>query len=569
MTGQTSSSHAHRVGLLVVHGIGEKKRFETADALARSLAGTLAARDKAPRFALIDRTSQRTAEELVCPSANPSDSPYEIVVAGDAGGRTHIHIHEVWWADLGVSDSLSDQGRFWIWALGQWRARINRVTHLAGGSNTDLLMVGPKFARQVSTDSEAPRRSIFWVRLLLAAWGVAAFLTFFSWNVVKQVLSWISPYIGSSSLITQYVGHVRVYTQDQPPGGGSLVDVGQPWRATIRRRMVAECVAMAERDYDRWYLLGHSQGSVLAFNAVQETEWCLPNYLQPAQAERLRKTALWTHAPYIPPPHSHAPDLDHMMPRRPVWLERDEGVSREHLFARFRGLLTYGSPLDKFATLWPRIVSLNKQRDVFPHQADWVNLWDATDPIGACLTAFSDPDTAWPKGGPANVHVRASPLFLYSHIRYLQPERATAQRDTNALLDEVLPASGDPPGLRQAFLKLPGGRDAQLGRQALAKFEVAVLAVALALGAGLLAYAAKGLVGALFAQLPAPAPVLWQETVAAVAHLFGHGYFGAVRFVVALAVATVVACGFIRWVLEPGVAVPPTRPSASVTPPAP
>ena len=213
-------------------------------------------------------------------SADPSDSPYEIVVVDGAGTQTHIHIHEVWWADLGVSESLLDQIQFWIWALGQWGARINRVTHLAGAaSNTDLLMIGPKFEHQKSTEDVAPTPSVVQVRLLLAAWGVAAFLTFFSWNVVKQVLSWISPYIGSSSLITQYVGHVRIFTQDQPVGGGSLIDVGQPWRATIRRRMVAEFVAMAERNYGRWYLLGHSQGSVLAFNAIQETEWCLPNYL--------------------------------------------------------------------------------------------------------------------------------------------------------------------------------------------------------------------------------------------------------------------------------------------------
>ena len=121
-------------------------------------------------------------------------------------------------------------------------------------------MVGPKFSEQGSTADFAPGLRIVRARALLFLWGVAAFLTYFSWNVVKQVLSWISSYIGSSSLITDYVGHVRIYTQTPPLGGGSLVDVGQPWRATIRRRMIVEFVAMAERGYDRWYLLAHSQG---------------------------------------------------------------------------------------------------------------------------------------------------------------------------------------------------------------------------------------------------------------------------------------------------------------------
>ena len=560
MTGGTSSSNVRRVGLLVAHGIGEQKRFETASALARSLAGTLTTRDKAPKFSLIDRSGARTTGELACPSPDPADAPYEIVVAGAGGAQTHIHIHEVWWSDIGDSDSFWDQVQFWIWALGQWAARIVRVTHDASGaSNTNLLMVGPKFPDQGSTEDYAPPLWRFRVSFQLFLWGVAAFLTFFSWNVVKQVLSWISPYIGSSSLITQYVGHVRTYTQDQPVGGGSLMDVGKPWRATIRRRMIAELVAMSERGYDSWYLLAHSQGSVLAFNAIHETEWCLPNYLLPRQVERLRKTALWTRTPYLPDP-SVKPRLDRMMPRRPLWLADDEGIARREVFARFGGLLTYGSPLNKFATLWPRIVCLNKQRDVFPEGAAWVNLWDACDPIGASLTAFSDPEFAWPAGGPQNVHVRANPLFLYSHICYLKPAAANARCDTTALLDVILPEPGNVADLREAFVSLPGALDAQSGRQWLARLQFMALEIALALGAGLLAYMAKGLVGSLFEKLPQGVKHMCQE-IGTVASLGLGGYCGAVAFVVVLAIATVAGCGYYRWLREPEPPEAPTRKS--------
>lgn len=561
MTSGTSTSNVQRVGLLVVHGIGEQKRFETAAALARSLAGTLAARDHPPKFSLIDRSGARLPGELACPSADASDAPNEIIVAGAAGAQTHIHIHEVWWSDIGASDSFGEQVQFWIWALGQWFARIVRVTrYVSGPSNTNLLMVGPKFPLQNSTEDYAPPLSQLWFRFLLFLWGVAAFLTFFSWNVVKQVLSWLSPYIGSSSLITQYVGHVRTYTQDQPVGGGSLVDVGKPWRATIRRRMIAELVAMSERGYDRWYLLAHSQGSVLAFNAIQETEWCLPNYLQPTQVERLRKTALWTRTPYLPD-HSMKPRLDHMMPQRPVWLADDEGLARRNLFARVGGMLTYGSPLNKFAALWPRIVCLNKQRDVFPAAAGWVNLWDAADPIGACLTAFSDPDYAWPIGGPQNIHVRASPLFLYAHICYLKPAAANARCDTSALLDVILPAAGNPGGLCKSFLTLPGALDAQTGRVWLARLQFVALELALALGAGLLAYMAKGVVGSLFDKLPQGVKDLWEEIGNAAASLGISGYCGAVVFVAVLAIVTVGGCGYYRWINEPKPRDPPQHKS--------
>jgi hypothetical protein len=568
-----TAGKVERVGLLVVHGIGQQQRFETAEALARSLGGTLAARDPAPRLHMIDRTGDRKPEELACPSADPGDSPYEIVVAGDGGRQTHIHVHEVWWADLGVSDSLFEQIRFWVWALGQWWACIERVTHFKDrASNTDLLMVGPKFEGQSTTEDYAPRVWMNWFRVLLFLWGLAAFLTFFSWNLVKQVMSWLSPFIGSSSLITDYVGHVRIYTQNQPPGGGGLEDVGQPWRATIRRRMIAEFVAMAERGYDRWYLLGHSQGSVLAFNAVQETEWCLPNYLEPEHASRLRAGPLWTHAPSKPDP-AQPPRLDRMMPRRPVWLEKDEGVSRAALFQRFRGLVTYGSPLDKFATLWPRIVCINKQRDVFPDEAAWINLWDAADPIGASLKGFSDPAYASPGRGPLNIRVRANWLFLYAHICYFKAEDVKRRQETSALLEDVLPASGQPRGLREPFLGIAGHDDPQTLRHGFARFQAVTLGLGLALGGGALAYAAKGLLPTLdgssvpgaagplrralddlvrLASIPYDVVDSGLRTIQGylVGAAYGYGYADATAFVVTMALAVVVACGVYRRFAE-------------------
>ena len=571
-----TSTKPQRIGVLVVHGIGEQKRFETAAALARSLAGTLAARDRPHGFSLIDRTRERTVEELALPSKDPRDSPFEIMVSCADASQAHIHIHEVWWADLGVSDGLIDQVQFWLWALGQWLARIDRVSHLGRGlSNTVDLMVGPQFDRRRPPEDYAPPHFIAWVRLRLFLWGVAAFLTFFSWNLVKLALSWISPYVGSPSLITEYVSHVRIYTQSPPVGGGSLIDVGQPWRATIRRRMIAELVAMAERGYDRWYLLGHSQGAVVAFNAAHETEWCLPNYLQREHVERLRGAALWTRSPFLPDPDSKPrPSEKLMMPRRPVWLEADEGIARKELFAKFRGLLTYGAPLDKFATLWPRIVSLNKQDDVFPSEAGWVNLWDAADPIGARLTAFSG-KFAWPAKGPQNIFVRANPLFLYAHICYLKPEAASAGHDTNALMNEILPVAGISPGLVAAFLKIPGALDGQPLRRAFALAQSIVLAIALALGAGVLVLLVRGpadsLIETALGRFAAPL-----EKIGRAASWGCSGYGGAVAFAVTLAFAVVFALGLIRRYCErddsairrrdlPNAAEPPPTPP----PPAP
>ena len=206
--------------------------------------------------------------------------------------------------------------------------------------------------------------------------------------------------------------------------------------------------------------------------------------------------------------------------------------------------------------MWPRIVSLNKQRDVLRPDAGWVNLWDAADPIGATLKAFSDADNTSPNARPVNVHVRVNPVFLYSHICYLQARAADARADTDALLAVVLPAAGEPPGLAPAFAALPGADDPQTLRLWVAAAQALLLLVVLALGAGLLAYMAKGLVGALFEQAPQPLKGAWSATGADVAAAFGNDYGGAVAFVVVLSALIVGGCGMWRWFWEakPGAA---------------
>ena len=98
-----------------------------------------------------------------------------------------------------------------------------------------------------------------------------------------------------------------------------------------------------------------------------------------------------TETPFTPPGLEEPPSLDRMMPRRPPWLEGKMGIDRKQLFARFAGLVTYGSPLDKFAALWPRVVCLNRQVAVFPKECEWLNLYEPTDPVAASLGAFAGP----------------------------------------------------------------------------------------------------------------------------------------------------------------------------------
>jgi len=219
--------------------------------------------------------------------------------------------------------------------------------------------------------------------------------------------------------------------------------------------MISEQIAMAERQYDRWYVLGHSLGSIVAFNGVQETEWNLPNYLDPAQADRIKAGSLKDDLWLSDTPAGDTPNLNIMMPRRPVWLKPTERIAGRGLFKSFKGMITYGSPLDKFAALWPRIVPVNKDRTAFAEDADWVNLSDATDPVGAQIEAFAagwHEQTAQDRS-PFNLRVRASPFFLLSHIRYFAPPRKKGgdKPETRALVDVLFPNGGVVPRLNDAF----------------------------------------------------------------------------------------------------------------------
>jgi hypothetical protein len=165
-------------------------------------------------------------------------------------------------------------------------------------------------------------------RLLLFAAGMLAFLTLFSWSAAKRIISFLAQRLPSPSLIFLFLGDVKTYEEAGRHGKGSMIDPDQPMRTTIRRRIVRAMTAMAKRpDYDRWYVFAHSLGTVPAFNALQETEWALPNYLSEAEWNGL-PARFKTATPFVPPDPKDRPGLDHMMPRRPPWIEGEIGIDR-------------------------------------------------------------------------------------------------------------------------------------------------------------------------------------------------------------------------------------------------
>ncbi|HEX8574349.1 MAG TPA: hypothetical protein VF759_16535 [Allosphingosinicella sp.] len=411
------------VGVLLVHGMGEQKPLEHLRNSAMELASFLAADPESIAIHITDCVEPDRRITI--------DAVFRRKASG-AEERTRLHLHEVFWADLGISGGMLEQAAFWLWGLGQWGAQT--VVKGNPSRNTEQLMTIPRFGGEGSRPWRGRTKGLA-SRLMLIGAALLAILTFFTWSAGKRVVTLLSKSLPEPALIFRFLGDVKIYERPGGPGKGSMLDPNAPMRATIRRRMVSAMLDVAQQGYKRWYVFAHSLGTVPAFNALQEAELTLPNYLSQEQWDRLDEE-FKTDKPFVPP--GSKPSTDFMMPRRPPWLRTSDGISRIRLFRDFAGLLTFGSPLDKFAALWPRVVPLNRQAAVFPKGSEWVNLHDPTDPVAARLDAFAPPANREETGAkdrvtlqPDNYACRSSRLFGLSHIRYFRPRPRG---------DEVMPA---------------------------------------------------------------------------------------------------------------------------------
>ena len=456
------------IGLLLVHGIGEQKRLEHLRCTAGDIASYVAETPNLHRLSVNDVSD---SEGLIV---------IDVQFADDGGTERHVRLNcrEVWWADLGASGGLGAQVLFWFWGLGQWAAEVKFIGKSL--SNTTELMYVPHFKGDTPGKPPGYRRQ--WLaRIILYFAGVLALLTLFTWSLVKRIVTFVAGKIPDTSIIFLFLGDVKAYQQPGGPGRGTPEDPNMPRRATIRRRMVTQMIDMGANRYDRWYILAHSLGSVLAFNGLQETELALPNYLEKDQWTRLSRDFKTTN-PFKPP--KAKPSTTDMMPRRPSWLSDRDGISREALFEAFRGLVTYGSPLDKFAALWPRMVCVNKQKEVFHPGCEWLNLYDPTDPVGASLNAFGSRTTKGSKVSlvPRNFGCRSSKAFLLSHIRYLNPRKRRKHPMAEALVNALLRSER----LADAEDKVANSKTGNASRFLLAFLEVVALFALLTLAAAAL-----------------------------------------------------------------------------------
>jgi len=373
---QPDNTNRKRLGILVIHGVGEQTQFEYLEAVAGNLFKALS-QDPARKPQIQIRRSAQVP--LHAPTESWQNAP-AIVSWWSQEARRWIdaYFHEVTWADLDMPSTLTNWLRLVGWGLAMPGIKLVESTKTFQARRQHVclpirLSVGRRFS----------------VRLQLFGVSLLFFLMLISINMISSILRRLSirfaPIEHAQGTIYDYLGDVKLY-QDWAIRDDGLEALGEKSRAAIQRRAVRALAAMAgevqHKRLDEYYIFAHSLGTVVAFNALMELGVTLPNYFSEEEWAAL-PSALKTQAGYDAP--------DPQKPRRPYWLGKRDAVDRAVLFAGLKGLLTMGSPLNKFAAMWPAIVPVN--REALAHPVPWINVADRQDIVaGSHISLFRSCD---------------------------------------------------------------------------------------------------------------------------------------------------------------------------------
>ncbi len=369
-----------RIGILVIHGVGEQTQFEYLEAIAGNLFKALS-QDPARKPQIQIRRGAQAP--LHAPTESWQSAP---AIVSWWSQETHrwidAHFHEVTWADLDMPSTLTNWLRLVGWGLAMPGIKLVDSTRTFQAREQHVCL---------PIRLSVVRR--FFVRLELFGVSLLFFLMLTSINMLSWVLRRLAirftPIEHARVIIYDYLGDVKLY-QDWTIRDDGLEALGEKSRASIQRRALRALATMAgevqHKRLDEYYIFAHSLGTVVAFNALMELGVTLPNHFNEEEWAALPAT-LKTHAGYDAP--------EPQKPRRPYWLGKRDAIDRSVLFAGLKGLLTMGSPLNKFAAMWPAIVPVN--REALAQPVPWINVADRQDIVaGDRISLFRSCDDRAP-----------------------------------------------------------------------------------------------------------------------------------------------------------------------------
>ena len=391
---QSDDTYSERIAVLLVHGIGDQTRHEHLQSMAKHFVDIFA-----------DTHGEANVSVEMFPGAYGRNAPLSVLVKRDDGRQICIDFHECWWRDLGDQQKVSRVLAFWVWALSLFG------TPGAFHSDTSSLFHPSQGGKQRTRVGMLNRVELFFKTTYF-------FLLLYPMWLVTKVVS-IIPGLGNVRFfraVFAYLSSVKLYQEWPAKFRGTLVDFDQPRRISIARRVITSILHVATQGYDRWYVVAHSLGSVIAYKALTTNGNALAclltkNQWDDDQVEELKTKSLL-----------RDDDLAHPeQPKVPMWLEPEDAIDRKLLFARCRGLITWGSPLETFAQTWPAITPITSE-EPFPEGFEWLNFHDPVDVVASPLRSFSANARMAPaiRLAPKNVPCRSSLNIASAHTGYFR-----------------------------------------------------------------------------------------------------------------------------------------------------
>jgi pimeloyl-ACP methyl ester carboxylesterase len=399
----TEHRKPERVGLMLIHGIGDQPRGEHLKNVVESIASALRTEHGKDRVTVTVNSPFGSRGHVTIVAVPADDYPRTAGPLEDRRGVI-IDIRESWWRDLAENPTLGAIAKFWWWAMTFCSAR-KRIPEDTPRSlaPTSATVVGGR-VRLTTRLAMFAKTTAFFVILLPIHLGfqlLAVFPLFQRIHFLRTVFA--------------YLNSVRLYQEPKNSSARIVENFFECRRLSILRRALNEAAFFASRkEFDRWYVFGHSLGSVVAHNLLNLSPQAIARLL-PDWADSTNPGADFFKGDSVHP----LLDLDDPnIPAHPSWYPDEYGIDADRFFANCAGLLTYGSPLETFAQFWPDIVMTRRDAVMHP-DFQWLNLYDPIDMVASPITSLP------PLGHAAveNVSVSTHPFFFLAHTSYLSRKR--------------------------------------------------------------------------------------------------------------------------------------------------
>ena len=344
--GETGRKDARSIAVIVVHGVGSQRAQETVGEVALNF-----------YYALKAIPGVEGIEKDLHP-----DRPTQPVTFDFSYDRSsfRIRFYEVYYADLDLPYNFLRWVKLVIWGL---------ILPFYPGRYQEIQGITPQM-KNIEVSSGAR----LWVRLQLAFLSIVFIFLLFTLRAATFVISRLfgkRPKLGE--FVHEYLGDVQLFVSDRMRRD-TIETCDKKSREAMRIRFWNTYGRACLDDNRELFLVTHSLGTVVTFNALMEPgDRILGQYVTDGGL-REKLVRLW---------------------------EEAGSPKRERVLGKLSAWFTLGSPLDKFAAIWPRTIPIHIDRNDPPvptvseasetryaRQIPWINIYDVLDIIGGELNNF-------------------------------------------------------------------------------------------------------------------------------------------------------------------------------------